>query len=65
MTCDKCGCESPQGLYENSGEPGQFLCLNCMPAEIVNQYPGWREREAIHMRRREQAMINFTKGRNL
>jgi hypothetical protein len=58
FTCPNCQQPTPC-LYVSGGE----CCFDCLPAQIVDRYPGWREREAKERtqreRRAEQARKNF------
>ena len=63
--CAKCG-RPGFPLYENPNRPGHFLCFSCLDAEapqVVNRYPGWRQREAARQRRADQAKLNFGQGK--
>ena len=47
LKCANCK-KTPGALYENPKKRGQYLCFDCLDKaapEVVDRYPGWRERE--------------------
>lgn len=55
--CSACGKSSGE-LYQRVTDRA-WVCFDCLPAKQVDQYPGWREREALRHRRSSQARSNF------
>jgi len=60
--CPTCG-EETDGLYQYPGQADSWVCFNCLPPELVDRYPGWRERELLKARQRDQARRNFSRSR--
>lgn len=62
---DNCqACHKPtMELYQRNTDR-KFVDFDCLPAKQVDQYPGWREREALKHRRSTQARANFATAKS-
>jgi len=60
--CESCG-KSVGELYQRNTDR-KYVCFDCLPAKQVDQYPGWREREALKRRRSTQARENFATAKS-
>lgn len=55
LTCEKC----KQPAKRLTEVDGKWIGHCCIPQEIWDQYPGWKERVALSNKRSEQARKNF------
>jgi hypothetical protein len=58
FTCEDCG--QPCDRRSQRSTDDKWVCFDCLPAEDIDGYPGWREREALRRKRGAQARLNFS-----